>query len=71
MVHNLVMNWVLALFVKIVNKHVVWSSWRNWNGYRVFYIKKTGPLDAGVEKTLDALEDIVTDLAQGHTVPRQ
>lgn len=69
--YNLVMNWVLAPFAKLVNKYVLPGVAAVIGGSLVYFNLKqqattTGiePVDAGIEKTLDAAEDIVVDLAQ-------
>ena len=69
--YNLVMNWVLAPFAKLVKQYVLPGVVAVIGGSLVYFNLKqkattTGiePVDAGIEKTLDAAEDIVTDLAQ-------
>ena len=69
--YNLVMNWVLAPFAKLVNKYVIPGIVGVIGGSLVYFNLKqsattTGiePLDAGIEKTLDAAEEITVDLAK-------
>ncbi len=69
--YNLVMNWVLAPFAKLVKQYVLPGVVAVIGGALTYFNLKqqattTGiePVDAGIEKTLDAAEDIVTDLAQ-------